>query len=103
LARYLRPELLILDDFWLKPLVDPAPFDLYDVINECYEVGSMLVTSNLAPTEWPERFDHPLLASVGLDRLTHYAELRVITGRSFRAQGCQPSAKPVSKVVKKGR
>ena len=103
MARYLRPALLILDDFWLKPLVDSAPFDFYDVINECHEIGSMLVTSNLAPTEWRERFDHPLLASVGLECLAHYAELRVITGRSFRAQGCQPSTKPVSKLAKERR
>ncbi len=32
LATYLRPELLVLDDFGLKPLSDPAPSDLYDVI-----------------------------------------------------------------------
>jgi DNA replication protein DnaC len=49
LSGYLRPELLALDDFGLKPLVDPAPSDLYDVINERYEVGSILLTSNRAP------------------------------------------------------
>jgi hypothetical protein len=90
LSGYLRPELLILDDFGLKPLVDPAPSDLYGVINERYEVGSMLVTSNRAPTEWPDLFGNPLLASAGLDRLAHHAETLVITGRSFRAQGRQP-------------
>jgi hypothetical protein len=90
LSGYLRPELLILDDFGLKPLVDPAPSDRYGVINERYEVGSMLVTSNRAPTEWPDLFGNPLLASAGLDRLAHHAETLVITGCSFRAQGRQP-------------
>lgn len=85
LATYLRPELLILDDFGLKPLTHPAPSDLYDVINERYEVGSMLVTSNRAPSEWPELFGDPLLASAGLDRLAHRAETVVLTGQSFRA------------------
>jgi DNA replication protein DnaC len=85
LAIYLRPDLLVLDDFGLKPLSDPAPADLYDVINERYEVGSILVTSNRAPTEWPDLFGNPLLASAGLDRLAHQAETIVITGRSFRA------------------
>ena len=37
LATYLRPELLVLDDFGLKPLTPPAPSDLYDVINDRYE------------------------------------------------------------------
>src|SRR5919201_5715957 len=51
LALYLRPDLLVLDDFGLKPLSEPAPADLYDVISERYEVGSIVVTSNRAPTE----------------------------------------------------
>ncbi len=87
LAQYVRPDLLVLDDFGLKPLTDPAPSDLYDVINERYEVGSILVTSNRAPAEWPDLFGNPLLASAGLDRLAHHAETLVITGRSYRAQG----------------
>lgn len=85
LASYLRPDLLILDDFGLKPLRDRMPADLYDVMNERYEVGSILVTSNRAPEEWPDLFGDPLLASAGLDRLAHQAETLVITGRSFRA------------------
>lgn len=85
LALYLRPDLLILDDFGLKPLSGEAPTDLYDVINERYEAGSILVTSNRAPSEWPELFGNPLLASAGIDRLAHHAELMIITGRSFRA------------------
>ncbi len=87
LATYVRPDLLVLDDFGLKPLTDPAPSDLYDVINERYEVGSILVTSNRAPAEWPDLFGNPLLASAGLDRLAHHAETVVITGSSFRAHG----------------
>jgi len=85
LATYLRPDLLILDDFGLKPLSERMPADLYDVMNERYEVGSILVTSNRAPAEWPDLFGDPLLASAGLDRLAHQAETLVITGRSFRA------------------
>jgi DNA replication protein DnaC len=103
LQLYLRPALLVLDDFGLKPLVDPAPSDLYDVINERYEVGSMLVTSNRAPTEWPDLFGNPVLASAGLDRLAHHAEMLVITGRSFRAQGGQPAAKLAGELVKERR
>ena len=87
LAHYLRPDLLVLDDFGLKPLTEPAPSDLYDMINERYEVGSILITSNRAPEEWPDLFGNPLLASAGLDRLAHHAETLVITGRSYRAQG----------------
>jgi len=86
LQTYLRPELLVLDDFGLKPLQSPAPSDLYDVIDGRYEKGSIVLTSNRAPSEWPDVFLDPLLASAGLDRLSDKAEVLVITGSSYRAQ-----------------
>jgi len=84
---YLRPDLLILDDFGLKPIASPGPEDLYDVINERYERGSILLTSNRAPNEWADLFIDPLLASAGLDRLLDRAEVIIIRGPSFRTQG----------------
>ena len=86
LQNYLRPDLLVLDDFGLKALHPPAPEDLYDVINNRYEKGSIILTSNRAPEEWPDLFGNPLLASAGLDRLNHSVHVVVITGASFRAQ-----------------
>jgi DNA replication protein DnaC len=86
LQTYLRPDLLVLDDFGLKPLRPPAPEDLYDVINGRYEQGSIVLTSNRALEEWPDLFSDPLLASAGLDRLTHRADVVLITGASYRAQ-----------------
>ncbi|PDV98990.1 IS21-like element helper ATPase IstB [Candidatus Chloroploca asiatica] len=87
LASAVRPDLLILDDFGLKPLTSVMAEDLYDVIAERYEQGSILLTSNRAPSEWPDLFGSPLLASAGLDRLAHRAETVIITGQSYRAQG----------------
>jgi DNA replication protein DnaC len=87
LAGYLRPELLILDDFGLKSLRGIEQEDLYEVINERYERSSLLLTSNRDYQEWPDVFaDNPLLASAALDRLAHRAHLITITGASFRAQ-----------------
>jgi DNA replication protein DnaC len=79
--------LLILDDFGLRALPPLAAEDLYDVINERYERGSIMLTSNRAPAKWPDLFGNPLLVSAGLDRLADHAEVVVITGASFRAQG----------------
>jgi DNA replication protein DnaC len=87
LLTYTRPDVLILDDFGLKPLSTLGPEDFYDVINERYERGSLIVTSNRALAEWPDLFQNPLLASAALDRLTHHAHQIVITGDSFRATG----------------
>lgn len=89
---YLRPDLLILDDFGLKPLQAPAPSDLYDIINERYERGSILLTSNRPPAEWPGLFGDPLLAAAGIDRLCHQAQIIIIQGDSFRAQARQTQA-----------
>jgi len=86
LQTYLRPPLLVLDDFGLKTLPAPGPSDLYDVIDGRYEKGSIVLTSNRAPAEWPDVFVDPLLASAGLDRLGDHAEVLVITGASYRAQ-----------------
>ena len=96
LQTYLRPDLLVLDDFGLRPLQPPGPEDLYDVIDGRYERGSIMLTSNRAPNEWPDLFGDPLLASAGLDRLLHHATVLVITGSSFRAQGRQQFEQEVS-------
>jgi len=95
LQTYLRPDLLILDDFGLKPLRPPSSEDWFDVIAERYERGSLIVTSNRALNEWPDLFGDPLLASAGLDRLFHNAHALTITGNSYRARSRQlPTASP---------
>jgi DNA replication protein DnaC len=86
LAAYTRVDLLVIDDFGLKPMQSPAAQDMYDVINERYEHGAILLTSNRAPAEWATWFADPLLASAGLDRLSHRAHVVIITGASYRAK-----------------
>ena len=103
LGRYLRPELLCLDDFGLKPLRPPGPEDLYDIIHERYERASILLTSNRDRSEWADLFGEPLLASAALDRLTHRAHFLEITGASYRAEqtkqqlAAQRRTKPLAK------
>lgn len=86
LALYTRVDLLVIDDFGLKPMQSPAAQDMYDVINDRYEKGAILLTSNRAPAEWAAWFADPLLASAGLDRLSHRAHVLIITGGSYRAK-----------------
>jgi len=84
----LRPDLLILDDFGLKPLRPPAPEDFYDIINERYDKpkSAIILTSNRALSEFPQLFGDPLLASAGLDRLFDNTIAITLTGASFRAR-----------------
>lgn len=91
LLTYLRPDVLILDDFGLKPMRPPAAEDLYEVIDGRYQRGSTILTTNRAFSEWSELFDQPVLASAAIDRLAHGAVQLTITGDSFRAKGTGPS------------
>lgn len=84
LARLLNVDLLVLDDFGLQPVSAQAGQDLYEIICERYERGSIIVTSNRSFDEWPEMFGNDLLASAGLDRLTHHAHTMIIRGQSYR-------------------
>jgi len=88
LARVLKCDLLVLDDFGLQSLSAQAVQDLYDIITERYERGSIIITSNRAFEEWPQVFGNDLLASAALDRLTHHAHTLVIRGDSYR-QRCR--------------
>ncbi|MDQ2997093.1 MAG: IS21-like element helper ATPase IstB [Chloroflexota bacterium] len=87
-ARHLRRlvtcDLLILDDFGLRNFVLSGAEELYEVIRLRYEKGSILITSNRAPAEWPAVFGDGLLASAALDRLTHHAQITCIEGESYR-------------------
>jgi len=84
LARILACDLLVLDDFGLQSISPQAAQDLYEIITERYEQGSMIITSNRAFEEWGEIFANDLLASAALDRLTHHSHTLVIRGDSFR-------------------
>ena len=84
LQTYLRPDLLLIDDFGLKPMPPSGPSDMYDIINERYEKASIVLTSNRAPAEWHDLWGDPLLGSAGLDRLGDRAIVLTVTGPSYR-------------------
>ena len=79
-----RCDLLIIDDFGLRPLNEQGADDVYEIIHSRYERGSLIMTSNRSPAEWPDLFGNALLASAALDRLTHHARITIITGESYR-------------------
>jgi DNA replication protein DnaC len=92
MARVLTSNLLVLDDFGLHPLPVQAAQDLYEIVNERYERGSLIITSNRAFEEWGDVFANDLLASAALDRLTHHAHTLVIRGESYRQRSRRKEA-----------
>lgn len=80
----LQPDLLIIDDFGLRPLVPPADDDFHELVSERYERGSILLTSNLDFPEWGTAFPNPVLGAATVDRLRHQAHRVIIEGDSYR-------------------
>jgi DNA replication protein DnaC len=84
ILRFTSPELLVVDDLGLRPLEADEPIDLYEIIRQRYERGSMIVTSNRALEEWYPLFLDDLIASAAMDRLLHHAHVVIMEGHSFR-------------------
>ena len=84
-AKFAGVDLLIIDDFGLKPLKPAQDEDFHDVISERYERKSTIVTSNLDIPEWTDAFPNRILAEATIDRLRHGAYTVVLEGKSYRS------------------
>jgi len=97
-AKLAAVDLLIIDDFGLKPLKDTQDEDFHEVIAERYERKSTIVTSNLDVPEWVDAFPNRILGAATIDRLRHGAYKVVLEGKSYRST--KPIAKTQKQVVK---
>lgn len=79
-----RVDLLILDDFALRPLDATETNDFYEIIVERHRKASTIVTSNREPSEWLTMMSDALLAQSAVDRLTSGAHTLIIEGPSYR-------------------
>lgn len=79
-----RIDLLILDDFGLVPMSPSHQPLLLELLEDRYQRGSVLVTSQLPIKFWHGQFQDPTLADAILDRLVHNAELVELSGESMR-------------------
>lgn len=82
-----RTELLILDDFGLKPLTQAEKHDLLEVIEDRHGLRSTIVTSQLPIKVWHEYLGEPTVADAVLDRLLHNAHRLELHGESLRKNG----------------
>jgi DNA replication protein DnaC len=100
-----RVQVLLIDDFGLKPLRSPADEDLHELIAERYEQAATIITSNLDFDEWGDAFPNRLLGAATLDRLRHGAYRVVLDGDSYRAPRPLPEGakQAVAKSSKSGK
>jgi len=77
-------HLLIIDELGFVPLSKTGAELLFEVISQCYERGSLMITSNLPFDEWTQTFGSERLTGALLDRLTHHIHILEMNGESFR-------------------
>jgi DNA replication protein DnaC len=84
LTRYLKPDLLIVDDMGMKQLPKHSGEYLFEIIMRRYETRSTMMTSNRPLEDWGKLVGDVPSATAILDRFLHHAEILSITGKSYR-------------------
>jgi DNA replication protein DnaC len=84
LSRYLKPDLLIIDDMGMKQLPKRSGEYLFEIIMRRYETRSTMMTSNRPLEDWGKLLGDVPSATAILDRFLHHAEIVQITGKSYR-------------------
>jgi DNA replication protein DnaC len=87
LAKYLKPDLVVIDDMGMKQLPNKSGEFLFEIIMRRYELKSTMMTSNRPVEDWGKLIgDIPAAAAI-LDRFLHHADVIEITGKSYRDPG----------------
>lgn len=84
LARYLKPDLLIIDDMGMKQLPRRSGEVLFEIIMRRYETRSTIMTSNRPLEDWGKLLGDVPSATAILDRFLHHAEVVTMAGKSYR-------------------
>jgi DNA replication protein DnaC len=108
LAKYLKPDLLIVDDMGMKQLPKRSGEYLFEIIMRRYEIRSTIMTSNRPLEDWGKLIGDVPAATAILDRFLHHAEMITITGRSYRLrhqadhtmEGSKPANAPTGSPAK---
>lgn len=88
LNKYMRQiqkcDLLICDEWGYVPFEKGGTQLLFQVISECYEKRSVIITTNLEFSHWNGIFYDEKMTTAIIDRLIHHSHLLVFTGPSCR-------------------
>jgi DNA replication protein DnaC len=95
LRRYLKPDLLIVDDMGMKQLPKKSGELLFEVIMRRHEVRSTVMTSNRPIEDWGKLLGDVPSATAILDRFLQHAEIITFTGKSYRLKNraCRKKAR----------
>ncbi len=82
--RILKFDLIILDEMGYLPFSKEGAELLFQLISECYEQKSLILSSNLEFSQWNRIFTDTRLTAALVDRLIHHAHILSFHGQSFR-------------------
>lgn len=81
-----KVELMVIDEIGFVPLHKDAAELLFQVVFDCYERKSLIITSNLEFSQWNTVFGDNRLTAALIDRLIHHSHIVIFTGDSHRLQ-----------------
>jgi len=84
LATLERTRLLIIDDWGPEPLTSEQRRDLLEIVEDRYERGSLLVTSQVPVNRWHELIGDRTIGDAILGRVVHRAHRIELKGPSLR-------------------
>ena len=79
-----RTRLLIIDDWGPEPLTAEQRRDLLEIVDDRYDKGSLLITSQVPVSRWHEIIGDMTLGDAILDRVVHRAHRLELKGASLR-------------------
>lgn len=81
-----KVELIVIDELGFVPLHKDAAQLMFQVISECYERKSLIITSNLEFSGWNTVLGDNRLTAALIDRLVHHSHILIFSGESYRLQ-----------------
>jgi len=93
LKYYSRVGLLAVDEIGYLSFDARNADLLFEVVTRRYEQRSLVLTTNLAFSDWPTIFPNATCAIALIDRVIHYADVMAIEGESFRRREAETAKK----------
>ena len=90
---YCRPTLLCVDEIGYLSYDARNADLLFQVVSRRYEHKSIVMTTNLAFSDWPTIFPNATCATALIDRTVHHADVIAIEGDSYRRREAESDKK----------
>ncbi len=93
LRSYAKVPLLCIDEIGYLSFDTRNADLLYEVVGRRYEQKSLILTTNLAFSDWPSIFPSATSATALIDRLVHHSVILPIEGSSYRRRDAETAAR----------